>query len=63
MTKGDGITITVSDLLGKQISLQQSQDLTGQLYWDTRNVSPGIYIYHATGASGSVGMGKIVVER
>ncbi len=63
LTKGDGIDILISNVIGEKVFEQKEGNLAGKIQWDTRSCAPGVYIFHATGADGTVTTGKVIVVR
>jgi hypothetical protein len=60
---GDDIRVVVTNLLGEKVMEQHTGNNRGSITWDPRAMSPGVYMYQATGNNGVVSKGKLVVLR
>jgi type IX secretion system substrate protein len=58
-----GISIAITNVVGEQIAVLQQGNTSGEAYWDSKYVQPGIYIYTASDEKGIVSKGKLVVVR
>ena len=53
--------ISIKEITGKTIAEFQVNSKQGQKVWDTRHVSPGVYIY-TINAGGMIQSGKIIIK-
>jgi hypothetical protein len=56
-----GIRIVITNVVGEQMANIQQANTIGNAYWDSKSVTPGIYIYTASDANGVISKGKLVV--
>ena len=60
--KGNGI-LTITDMTGRVIDQFATTDKKGQMIWDTRKITNGIYFYQMKDNNSILIKGKVVVEK
>ena len=61
-TAGD-MLLVISDTRGVKIKQFEMSSNTGQVRWETKNITPGIYFYQLTDAKQVIKTGKVTVMR
>jgi hypothetical protein len=59
----DGITITITNVVGEKVSELSSGNNSGNLYWNPNQLPTGLYLYQAQNKNGNISKGKLILAR
>ncbi len=58
---GGNMKIVISNIMGEAITQIEMVGKSGNVYWDSRNLAAGVYLYQASSDKGIISKGKLVV--
>lgn len=56
------VSITVTDITGKTLYVYSLPETKGQVIWDTRSLSNGVYLYKLSSHDGNYAVGKLSIQ-